>query len=130
MRVAAGGGAKVGHVVLGSGIQTELKHMYLMHSREVIFRIAEHSAEDDLDVNVPNEAVAAKAYSVSKKLKFDLGKMNANDSGVSVDQSDWHDRCTIIVRAVDESRRVGGRYVLVAMCIGGALSIAAVFERM
>ncbi|WP_167378556.1 hypothetical protein [Paraburkholderia aspalathi] len=96
----------------------------------MIFRIAEHSAEDDLDVNVPNEAVAAKAYAVSKKLKFDLGKMNANDSGVSVDQSDWLDRCTIIVRAVDELHRVGGRYVLVAMCIGGALSIAAVFERM
>jgi hypothetical protein len=35
----------------------------------------------------------------------------------------------LVVKALYELRRTGGRYALVTMCIGGGQSIAAVFER-
>ncbi|CAB3965468.1 3-ketoacyl-CoA thiolase [Burkholderia aenigmatica] len=35
----------------------------------------------------------------------------------------------ITVKALSESPRIGGRYALVTMCIGGGQGIAAIFER-
>ena len=35
----------------------------------------------------------------------------------------------LVVKALYELRRTGGRYSLVTMCIGGGQGIAAVFER-
>ena len=35
----------------------------------------------------------------------------------------------ITVKALHELQRIGGRYALVTMCIGGGQGIAAVFER-
>jgi Thiolase, C-terminal domain len=35
----------------------------------------------------------------------------------------------LVVKALYELRRTGGRYALVTMCIGGGQGIAAVFER-
>jgi acetyl-CoA C-acetyltransferase len=34
-----------------------------------------------------------------------------------------------VVKAINELRRIGGRYALVTLCIGGGQGIAAVFER-
>ena len=35
----------------------------------------------------------------------------------------------ISVKAIHELQRIGGRYALVTMCIGGGQGIAALFER-
>jgi acetyl-CoA C-acetyltransferase len=85
---------------------------------------------DDLDVVESNEAFAAQACAVSAELKFDPAKVNPNGSGVSLGHPIGATGALITVKAIYELHRVGGRYALVTMCIGGGQGIAAVFERL
>jgi acetyl-CoA C-acetyltransferase len=83
----------------------------------------------DLDVIEANEAFAAQACAVSKELKFDPAKVNPNGSGISLGHPIGATGALITVKALYELQRVGGRYALVTMCIGGGQGIAAIFER-
>jgi acetyl-CoA C-acetyltransferase len=83
----------------------------------------------DLDVIEANEAFAAQACAVSKELGFDPAKVNPNGSGISLGHPIGATGALITVKALYELQRVGGRYALVTMCIGGGQGIAAVFER-
>lgn len=85
---------------------------------------------DDLDVIEANEAFAAQACAVSRELKLDPVKVNPNGSGISLGHPIGATGALITVKAIHELQRVGGRYALVTMCIGGGQGIAAVFERM
>ncbi|AIY41719.1 3-ketoacyl-CoA thiolase [Collimonas arenae] len=84
----------------------------------------------DLDVIEANEAFAAQACAVTKELSLDAGKVNPNGSGISLGHPIGATGALITVKALYELRRVGGRYALVTMCIGGGQGIAAIFERM
>jgi acetyl-CoA C-acetyltransferase len=83
----------------------------------------------DLDVIEANEAFAAQACAVSKELNFDPAKVNPNGSGISLGHPIGATGALITVKALYELQRVGGRYALVTMCIGGGQGIAAIFER-
>jgi len=83
----------------------------------------------DLDVIEANEAFAAQACAVSKELGFDPTKVNPNGSGISLGHPIGATGALITVKALYELQRVGGRYALVTMCIGGGQGIAAIFER-
>jgi len=83
----------------------------------------------DLDVIEANEAFAAQACAVSKELGLDPAKVNPNGSGISLGHPIGATGALITVKAVHELQRIGGRYALVTMCIGGGQGIAAVFER-
>ena len=84
----------------------------------------------DLDVIEANEAFAAQACAVSKELELDPAKVNPNGSGISLGHPIGATGALITVKALYELQRVGGRYALVTMCIGGGQGIAAIFERM
>ena len=83
----------------------------------------------DLDVIEANEAFAAQACAVSKELELDPVKVNPNGSGISLGHPIGATGALITVKALYELQRVGGRYALVTMCIGGGQGIAAIFER-
>jgi acetyl-CoA C-acetyltransferase len=83
----------------------------------------------DLDVIEANEAFAAQACAVSKELGFDPARVNPNGSGISLGHPIGATGALITVKALYELQRIGGRYALVTMCIGGGQGIAAVFER-
>jgi len=83
----------------------------------------------DLDVIEANEAFAAQACAVSKELGLDPAKVNPNGSGISLGHPIGATGALITVKALHELQRIGGRYALVTMCIGGGQGIAAVFER-
>jgi acetyl-CoA C-acetyltransferase len=83
----------------------------------------------DLDVIEANEAFAAQACAVSKELGFPAAKVNPNGSGISIGHPIGATGAIITVKALYELERVGGRYALVTMCIGGGQGIAAIFER-
>ncbi|CAN7556150.1 acetyl-CoA C-acyltransferase family protein [Pseudorhodoferax sp. LjRoot39] len=83
----------------------------------------------DLDVIEANEAFAAQACAVTKDLGLDPAKVNPNGSGISLGHPIGATGAVITVKALHELQRVGGRYALVTMCIGGGQGIAAVFER-
>ena len=85
---------------------------------------------NDIDVIEANEAFAAQACAVSKELNFPAEKVNPNGSGISIGHPIGATGAIITVKALYELERIGGRYALVTMCIGGGQGIAAIFERM
>jgi acetyl-CoA C-acetyltransferase len=84
---------------------------------------------EDLDVIEANEAFAAQACAVTRELGLDPAKVNPNGSGISLGHPIGATGALITVKALHELQRVGGRYALVTMCIGGGQGIAAIFER-
>jgi acetyl-CoA C-acetyltransferase len=84
----------------------------------------------DMDVIESNEAFAAQACAVAKDLGFDLKKVNPNGGAIALGHPIGATGAILMVKAIYELRRTGGRYGLVTMCIGGGQGIAAVFERL
>ena len=84
---------------------------------------------DDMDVIEANEAFAAQALAVAKTLGFDREKLNPNGSGVALGHPVGATGAILMVKAIYELQRTGGRYGLITMCIGGGQGIAMVVER-
>ncbi len=84
---------------------------------------------DQMDVIESNEAFAAQACAVAKDLGFDPDKVNPNGSGISLGHPVGATGSILTVKALYELARIGGRYALVTMCIGGGQGIAAIYER-
>jgi acetyl-CoA C-acetyltransferase len=85
---------------------------------------------DKIDVFEVNEAFAAQALAVVCDLGFPSAKTNPNGSGISLGHPLGATGAILTVKALHELRRIGGRYALVTMCIGGGQGIAAIFEAM
>ena len=83
----------------------------------------------DMDVIEANEAFAAQACAVIQQLGLDPAKVNPNGSGISLGHPVGATGAIITAKAIAELQRIGGRYALVTMCIGGGQGIAAIFER-
>ncbi len=83
----------------------------------------------DLDVIESNEAFAAQACAVARTLDFHPAKVNPNGSGISLGHPIGATGAILVTKAIYELHRIGGRYALVTMCIGGGQGIAALFER-
>lgn len=84
----------------------------------------------DLDVIELNEAFAAQALAVMRELDLPLDRTNPNGSGISLGHPIGATGCMLTVKALYELRRIGGKYALVTMCIGGGQGIAAIYEAM
>jgi acetyl-CoA C-acetyltransferase len=84
----------------------------------------------DMDVIELNEAFAAQALAVIQDLDLPLDRTNPNGSGIALGHPIGATGCILTVKALYELRRMGGKYALVSMCIGGGQGIAAVFEAM
>jgi len=84
---------------------------------------------DQMDVIESNEAFAAQAAAVAKVLGFDPDKVNPNGSGVSLGHPVGATGCILTIKAAYELKRIGGRYGLITMCIGGGQGIALIIER-
>jgi acetyl-CoA C-acetyltransferase len=84
---------------------------------------------DDIDVFEVNEAFAAQALAVSRDLGLPDDKTNPNGSGVGLGHPIGATGAILVVKALHELARTGGRYAVVTMCIGGGQGIAAVLER-
>jgi acetyl-CoA C-acetyltransferase len=85
---------------------------------------------NQIDVIESNEAFAAQACAVTKELSFDPAKTNVNGSGISLGHPVGATGAIITVKLLYELERVGGRYGLATMCIGGGQGIALVMERL
>jgi acetyl-CoA C-acetyltransferase len=84
----------------------------------------------DLDVIESNEAFAAQACAVSRELGLDPARVNPNGSGISLGHPVGATGAMITIKAIHELHRIGGRYALATMCIGGGQGIAAIFEKL
>ncbi len=83
---------------------------------------------DQMDVIEANEAFAAQALAVAKELGFDRAKLNPNGSGVALGHPVGATGCILTVKAAYELKRIGGKYALITMCIGGGQGIAMIIE--
>lgn len=85
---------------------------------------------DQMDVIESNEAFAAQAIAVARGLELDMKKTNPNGGAIALGHPIGCSGAFLATKAVYELQRIGGRYALVTMCIGGGQGIAAVFERL
>ena len=84
---------------------------------------------DQMDVIESNEAFAAQALSVSKVLGLDPAKTNTNGGAIALGHPVGCSGAFIATKALYELERIGGKYALVTMCIGGGQGIAVIFGR-
>jgi acetyl-CoA C-acetyltransferase len=82
-----------------------------------------------MDVIESNEAFAAQACAVAKALGFPDDRTNPNGGAIALGHPVGATGAIILVKLLYELRRIGGRYGLATMCIGGGQGIAAIVER-
>ena len=84
---------------------------------------------DDIDVIESNEAFASQACAVARDLGFPPEKVNPNGGAVALGHPIGASGAIIAIKALYELERIGGRYALATLCIGGGQGIAVVLER-
>lgn len=82
----------------------------------------------DLDVIESNEAFAAQACAVSAQLGLDDARVNPNGGAIALGHPIGASGAIILTKLIYELRRIGGRYGLATMCIGGGQGIAVIVE--
>ena len=85
---------------------------------------------DAFDVIESNEAFAAQACAVNRGLGLDTAKVNPNGGAIALGHPVGATGAIITIKALYELERIGGRYGLVTMCIGGGQGIALAVERL
>lgn len=83
---------------------------------------------DQIDVFEVNEAFAAQALAVCRELNLPMERTNPNGSGISLGHPIGATGAILVVKALYELSRTGGKRALVTMCIGGGQGIAAILE--
>ena len=84
----------------------------------------------DLDVVESNEAFAAQACYVSRELDLDPARVNPNGGAIALGHPVGATGAILATKALYELQRIGGRYGLLTMCIGGGQGIAIVIENL
>jgi acetyl-CoA C-acetyltransferase len=83
----------------------------------------------DFDVIESNEAFAAQALAVNKVLGLDPARVNPNGGAIALGHPVGATGAILVVKALHELDRTGGRRALITMCIGGGQGIALAIER-
>jgi acetyl-CoA acetyltransferase family protein len=83
----------------------------------------------DIDLVEVNEAFACQYLAVEKELGLDRSKTNVNGGAIALGHPLGASGTRIMLTALLELHRRGGRYGLASACIGGGQGIAIIFER-
>ena len=84
----------------------------------------------DFDVIESNEAFAAQACAVTRKLGLDPARVNPNGGAIALGHPVGATGAIIAVKALYELERIGGGRAICTMCIGGGQGIAIALETM
>lgn len=86
---------------------------------------------DDIDLIELNEAFAAQTIAVLKELELDVDddRVNVHGSGISMGHPIGATGARITTTLLKEMQRRNVRYGLAALCIGGGMGFAMVFEK-
>lgn len=84
----------------------------------------------DLDVIESNEAFASQACAVAVDLGLPADRTNPNGGAIALGHPVGASGAIITTKLLHELARIGGRYGLATMCIGGGQGIALVVERL
>src|ERR687890_884185 len=84
---------------------------------------------EDIDLVEVNEAFASQYLAVEKELGLDRSKTNVNGGAIALGHPLGASGTRLVLTAMNELKRRGGRYGLASACIGGGQGIAIIFER-
>lgn len=84
--------------------------------------------QDQIDVWELNEAFSAQALACIRELKLDYDKVNPNGGGVALGHPLGCTGAMLTCKLLSELKRIGKKYGVVSMCIGGGMGAAGVFE--
>ncbi|BES72928.1 acetyl-CoA C-acetyltransferase [Marinobacter nanhaiticus D15-8W] len=84
---------------------------------------------DELDLIEANEAFAAQAISVNRKLGWDTGKVNVNGGAIALGHPIGASGCRVLVTLLHEMQRRHAKKGLATLCIGGGMGVALAVER-
>jgi len=86
-------------------------------------------SKDDIDLWELNEAFAAVVLKWVKDLDLPMEKVNVNGGAIAMGHPLGATGAMIFGTVLDELERIGGRYALVTLCIGGGMGVATIIER-
>ncbi|WP_300547828.1 acetyl-CoA C-acyltransferase family protein [Roseovarius sp.] len=84
----------------------------------------------DFDMVESNEAFAAQALAVNKALGLDPARVNPNGGAIALGHPVGATGAILVVKALYELERTGGKRAIITMCIGGGQGIAIAIERL
>ncbi len=131
-RADAAGGLKPRAKVLGyayAGVRPEVMGIGPVPAVEALLQRTGLKA-GDFDVIESNEAFAAQALAVNKGLGLDPARVNPNGGAIALGHPVGATGAILVVKALYELERIGGKRALITMCIGGGQGIALAIERL
>ncbi|MSR83732.1 MAG: acetyl-CoA C-acetyltransferase [Candidatus Latescibacteria bacterium] len=84
---------------------------------------------DQIDLLEVNEAFAAQVLAVGRELEWDEARVNVKGGAIALGHPVGASGARLVVTLLAELQRCQVRWGLVALCIGGGMGIAALFER-
>jgi acetyl-CoA acyltransferase len=82
----------------------------------------------DIDIIELNEAFASQSLYCIRELGLDTSKVNVNGGAIALGHPLGATGAKLTTQAIYETRRRGGKYAMVSMCIGGGMGAAGIFE--
>lgn len=76
-----------------------------------------------------NEAFAAQSIAVGRELEWDWQRVNVNGGAIAMGHAVGASGARVATTLLHELKRAEVRYGIAALCIGGGMGIAALFER-
>ena len=83
----------------------------------------------DLDLMEINEAFAAQAIAVNRKMGWDTSRVNVNGGAIALGHPIGASGCRILVTLLHEMARRDAKKGLASLCIGGGMGVALAVER-
>jgi acetyl-CoA C-acetyltransferase len=83
---------------------------------------------EELDLVEVNEAFAAVVLRFVRDMGLDMAKVNVNGGAIAMGHPLGATGAMILGTLIDELHRIGGRYGLATLCVGGGMGIATVVE--
>ena len=84
----------------------------------------------EIDLFELNEAFASQAMACLQELGLDGDKVNVNGSGISLGHPIGATGAVISVKLLYELERIGGRYGIATLCIGGGQGLSVLYENL
>jgi acetyl-CoA C-acetyltransferase len=109
------------------GVPNEIMGIGPVGASQIALKRANLSVSD-MDVIESNEAFAAQALAVAKELGLPNDKTNPNGGAIALGHPIGASGGIILIKALYELQRTGGKYGLITMCIGGGQGIAMIVE--
>jgi acetyl-CoA acyltransferase len=85
---------------------------------------------DDIDLFEVNEAFAPVCLAWQEEFGVDLDRLNVNGGAIALGHPLGASGTRLVLTALNELERRGGRYALTAICEGGGMANAAIIERL